>query len=146
MTTEDELALRTTLERLIDRDPLSEAASAGLNEVIDKVEPLLAGGRLNRVVELLSVLADVVDLADTHMIEHSMKVFEEAVDGYWSVSNAARMAGNEVIHMKEPPSLLGLLRMAGKPEVRRGLAFILATAGVLGRGRLAHDSVDPVGA
>ena len=70
MTTE-ELAARTTLETLFDSDPLSAAASAGLDELINKLEPLLAGGRLNRVVELMSILADVVDIADTHMIDHA---------------------------------------------------------------------------
>lgn len=141
MTTE-ELAARTTLETLFDSDPLSAAASAGLDELINKLEPLLAGGRLNRVVELMSILADVVDIADTHMIDHAMIAFDEAMDGYWSVSNAARVAGNQVSRMQEPPSSLGLLRMAGKPEVRRGLAFMLATASVLGRGRLAYDNSD----
>lgn len=141
MTTE-ELAARTTLETLVDSDPLSAAASAGLDELMTKLEPLLAGGRLNRVVELMSMLADVVDITDTHMIDQSMIAFEEAMDGYWSVSNAARVAGNQVRRMQEPPSTLGLMRMAGKPEVRRGLAFMLATADVLGRGRLAYDSSD----
>ncbi len=113
-----------------------------MNELMAKLEPLLAGGRLNRVVELMSILADVVDITDTHMIEQSMTAFEEAMDGYWSVSNAARVAGNQVRRMQEPPSSLGLMRMAGKPEVRRGLAFMLATASVLGSGRLAYDSPD----
>lgn len=141
MTTE-ELTARTPLETLVDSGPLSEVTSAGLEELINKLEPLLAGGRLNRVVELMSILADMVDIADTHMIEHSMVAFDEALGGYWSISNAARMAGNQVSRMQEPPSLLGLLRIAGKPEVRRSLAFMLATASVLGRGRLACDGSD----
>src|SRR5258708_26509070 len=48
--------------------------------------------------------------------------------------------------MEETPTLIGLMRMAREPDVRRGLAFMLAMAGALGRQHahalLGHGAVD----
>ena len=117
------------------------AAQQGLEELIGKLEPLLAGGRLNRVVDLLSVVADTVDMTDAYMIEKLAKTYEEGIGAAWAVGNAARMASTRVSKMQETPTIIGLLRMAHEPDVRRGLAFLLATVGVLGQ-QLAHDSID----
>ncbi|WP_240631983.1 hypothetical protein [Alcaligenes faecalis] len=62
--------------------------------MIGKIEPLLAGGRLNRVVDAVSLLADPVDMTDDYMLEKLMKGFEEDVGAAWSVGNAARMAAD----------------------------------------------------
>ncbi|WP_290703933.1 DUF1641 domain-containing protein [Amphritea sp.] len=112
---------------------LSPAAQAGLEELIDKVEPLLAGRRLNRIVDVMSITADVVDMTDDYMIEKLCKVYEEAIGGIWNAGNLARMAGSEVRNMEEPPSTWGLVKMARDPEVRRGLAFMIMMAKGLGR-------------
>jgi len=112
---------------------LSPAAQEGLNELLDKIEPLLAGRRLNRIVDLMSVTADVVDMTDDYMVEKLCKGYEEAVGGIWNAGNLARMASNEVRHMEEPPSTWGLVKMARDPEARRGLAFMLMLAKGIGR-------------
>lgn len=118
-----------------------DAALQGLAELMAKLEPLLAGRRLNRVVDLLSVTADVVDMSDAYMVEKMAKAFEEGVGATWSACNAARMAAAKMERMEETPSLIGLLRMAKEPEVRRGLAFLLSVAGALGR-QHAYDPID----
>ncbi|NMM37010.1 MAG: DUF1641 domain-containing protein [Glaciimonas sp.] len=123
------------------RGQLNDAALKGLEELISKLEPLLATRRLNRVVELLSVVADTVDMTDDYFVEKLSKVFEEGVGAAWAAGNAARMAGARLAQMQETPSLIGLLRIAREPDVRRGLAFMLATAGVLGK-QLAYDPID----
>ncbi len=117
------------------------AAQQGLEELVNKLAPLLAGRRLNRIVDLLSVVADTVDMSDSYMVEKLSKAVEEGVGAAWTAGNAARMASTQVSQMQEPPSMLGLLRMAREPDVRRGLAFMLATAGVLGK-QMAHDPID----
>lgn len=119
----------------------NEAAVQGLAELMSKLEPLLAGRRLNRVVDLLSAAADVVDMSDAYMVEKLGKAFEEGVGAAWSAGNAARMATARLEKMPDTPSLIGLVRMAGEPEVRRGLAFLLAMAGALGR-QHACDGID----
>ncbi|WP_278534627.1 DUF1641 domain-containing protein [Delftia acidovorans] len=118
-----------------------DAALQGLAELMGKLEPLLAGRRLNRVVDLLSATADLVDMADDYMVEKVAKAFEDGVGGAWAAGNAARMAAAQVQAMEETPTLIGLMRMAREPDVRRGLAFLLAMAGALGR-QYAHDPID----
>lgn len=117
------------------------AALQGLQELLAKVEPLLAGGRLNRIVDLVSITADLVDMTDEYMVEKLAKAFEETMGAAWTAGNAARMARTQVSNMQETPSLIGLLRMAREPDVRRGLAFMLTMAGVLGKG-LTYDGLD----
>lgn len=111
---------------------LSPEAQAGLTELIGKVEPLLAGRRLNRIVDVMSVTADVVDMTDDYMVEKLCKGYEEAIGGIWNAGNLARMAGNEVRHMEEAPSVWGLVKMAKDPEVRRGIAFLMLMAKGIG--------------
>lgn len=111
-----------------------EAAVKGLEELVSKVAPLLAGGRLNRLVDLASVTADMVDMTDAYMVEKLAKAFEDMSGALWTTGNAARMARAQVEDMQELPSMMGLVRLAREPDVRRGLAFFLALAGVVGKG------------
>lgn len=117
------------------------AAMQGLAELLAKLEPLLAGRRLNHVVDMLSAAADVVDMSDAYMVEKLSTAFEDGVGAAWSVANAARTAAARMEQMEQTPSLLGLVSMANAPDVRRGLAFLLAVAAALGR-QQAYDPVD----
>ena len=76
-----------------------DAALQGLAELMGKLEPLLAGRRLNRVVDLLSATADLVDMADDYMVEKVAKAFEDGVGGAWAAGNAARMAAAQVLSL-----------------------------------------------
>jgi uncharacterized protein YjgD (DUF1641 family) len=80
-------------------------------------------------------------MSDAYMVEKLSKAFEEGVGAAWSAGNAARVAAARMERMEETPTLIGLLRMAKEPEVRRGLAFLLAMAGALGR-KHAYDPID----
>lgn len=119
----------------------NEAALQGLAELLSKLEPLLAGRRLNHVVDMLSAAADMVDMSDAYMVEKLSKAFEDSVGAVWSAGNAARMAAARLEKMQDTPSLLGLLRMANEPDARRGLAFLLSMAAALGR-QQTYDPVD----
>ncbi len=118
-----------------------DEAMQGLAELIEKLEPLLAGRRLNRIVDLLSVVADTVDMSDAYMVEKLAKTYEEIIGSAWTTGNAIRMANAQVSQMQETPSLIGLLRIAREEHVRRGLAFLLVTAGILGQ-QLAYSPLD----
>lgn len=120
---------------------LSEPATEGLKDLLSKLEPLLAGGRLSRIVDIASVAADVVDMSDAYMVEKLANVFEEVTAAAWMTGNAARVAGDRVGELKDPPSLMALLRMSSEPDVRRGIAFALSFAGALGR-QLNHGIAD----
>ncbi len=127
----------STLESLLGEDP----GVKGLDELIAKLEPLLAGGRLNRVVDVASLVADLVDMTDDDMVEKLMKGFEEGVGAAWSVGNAARMASDQLRATESTPTLMGLIRLAKEPEVRRGLTFFLLMAGVMGR-QMRYQDLD----
>ncbi len=127
----------SALESLLGEDP----GIKGLEELIAKIEPLLAGGRLNRVVDLASLMADLVDMSDDYMLEKVMKGFEEGIGAAWSVGNAARMASDQLRATETTPTLMGLIRLAKEPEVRRGLTFFLLMAGVMGR-QMRYQNLD----
>ncbi|QEQ96934.1 DUF1641 domain-containing protein [Neptunomonas concharum] len=123
----------TTIEETDIPSALSPAGQQGLEELIAKIDPLLAGGRLNRIVDLMSVVADVVDMTDDYMVEKLCKGYEEAIGGLWNAGNLARMASNEVSLLEEPPTVWGLIKMTKDPEVRRGLTFLLFLAKGIGQ-------------
>lgn len=111
---------------------LDAATQEGLNELVEKLAPLLQGRRLHNVVDLLSWASDMVDLADEQMVNKLAANYENLISGLWATGNAARYAANETSHGK-PPSRLGLLRAAKDEDVRRGLHFLLRFAAVFGR-------------
>ena len=70
-----------------------DAALQGLAELVGKLEPLLAGRRLNRVVDLLSATADLVDMADDYMVEKVAKAFEDGVGAHRGIMAEAGLLG-----------------------------------------------------
>ncbi|MGE8546804.1 DUF1641 domain-containing protein [Alcaligenes sp. Marseille-Q7550] len=128
------------LESLLGEDP----GIKGLEEFLAKVEPLLAGGRLNRLVDVASLMADLVDMSDDYMVEKLARAFEEGVGAAWAAGNAARMAADQLRASEQTPSLMGLVRLAKEPDVRRGLTFFLLMAGVMGR-QMRYQNLDYTG-
>ena len=119
----------------LDPDSLtvSDATVARLEALLAKTDPLMSGQRLNHLVDLLSVLSDAEELVDTGVIENVVQNADEAIGAMWTAGNAVRLASSQISQMETPPSLVGLLRMTHRPEVRRGLAFMLLTLEALGR-------------
>ena len=112
---------------------VSDATVARLEALLAKTDPLMAGQRLNHLVDLLSVLSDAEELVDTGVIENVVQNADEAIGAMWTAGNAVRLASSQISQMETPPSLVGLLRNTRRPEVRRGLAFMLLTLEALGR-------------
>ena len=112
---------------------VSDATVARLEALLAKTDPLMAGQRLNHLVDLLSVLSDAEELVDTGVIENVVQNADEAIGAMWTAGNAVRLASSQMSQMETPPSLVGLLRITRRPEVRRGLAFMLLTLEALGR-------------
>ena len=112
---------------------VSDATLARLEALLAKTDPLMAGQRLNHLVDLLSVLSDAEELVDTGVIENVVQNADEAIGAMWTAGNAVRLASSQISQMETPPSLVGLLRITRRPEVRRGLAFMLLTLEALGR-------------
>ncbi|MBY6001339.1 MULTISPECIES: DUF1641 domain-containing protein [Alphaproteobacteria] len=119
---------------------MDEATERGLAELLEKLAPLLQGRRLHNLVDLASLASDGVDMFDDAMVQKLMKAYEESVGAAWNVGNAARYAATQTAQA-QVPSLLGLLRVAGNEDVRRGLYFALTFLSVLGR-QMKDDGVE----
>lgn len=81
-----------------------EQTRESLQALAVKLQPLIEGHRLDNLVDLLSLLSDIVDLLDPAMVDRLAQLFEQVTSVGWSVGNAVRVAKAE------------LLRAAAKPE------------------------------
>ncbi|MFI8334661.1 DUF1641 domain-containing protein [Pseudomonas taetrolens] len=116
-----------------DANVPSPGHNAGLEALLGKLQPLLDGGRMDNIIDVLALISDLVDLLDPAMVEKLAGLFEEATAASWSLGNALRMAATETRAQEVPPSLYGLLSMLRETDTRRGAALMLKTLNVLGR-------------
>lgn len=110
----------------------NEATRKGLSSLLDKMAPLIQGGRLNNIVDLLSLASDGVDMLDDATIQRLMKVYEDGVSVAWLAGNTVRYA-SAITAASSPPSLLGLVKLARQDDVRRGLHFALLALSIFGK-------------
>lgn len=130
MTTETTTAPDTRLAGSLYDNPYTEEA---LRHLADKLEPLIQGQRMDNIVDILSMLSDLVDMTDEKMAEKAMNTWEDVMAISWGIGNAIRYAANEVEKMETPPSMLQLMKQMNDPDVRRGIAFMLCFMGTIGR-------------
>ena len=112
----------------------NDATIQGISNLVDKVVPLLQGGRFHNVVDVLSALSDVVDLADDALIQKLTRNFEVFSAAAFNLNNSLNYAIDQAGAEATPPTLWQALRRASRDEdVRRGLAVTLAFLALLGR-------------
>ncbi|WP_314387204.1 DUF1641 domain-containing protein [Pseudomonas brenneri] len=121
-------------------DPIpSEGAEAvgtpdlAIHQIVQKLQPLLDSGRLDNLVDLLSIASDIVDLLDCAMVEKLATLFEQTTSVSWELGNAVRMAKSQTQALEHPDSLYGLLTLLREPDTRRGVGLILRALNVIGR-------------
>lgn len=107
--------------------------SDGLNALMTKLQPLIDGGRLDNLVDLASLISDMIDLLDAAMVEKLANQFENATAATWTVSNAVRMARAEVAAAPEPPGVYALIKLLNEPDTRKGVAVVLKTLNIIAR-------------
>lgn len=107
-------------------------AHPGVDALMKKLEPLLVSGRMDNIIDLLSLGSDLVDLLDTAMVDKLAHGFEDVTALTWTVGNALRMAQAQSGDT-QPPSLLGLVQLLREPQTRRGIALMLRVLNNLGR-------------
>jgi uncharacterized protein YjgD (DUF1641 family) len=108
-------------------------ATPGLAALMAKLQPLIDGGRLDNIVDVLSLVSDMTDLLDAAMVEKLARLFENATAATWTVSNAVRVAKAEVAAAPEPPGAYALIKLLNDPDTRKGVAVVLKTLNVIGR-------------
>ncbi|EAY69052.1 hypothetical protein BDAG_01797 [Burkholderia dolosa AU0158] len=123
---------------LSDPDALSgtqavEAAAPDWSPLHAKLQPLVDGGRFDNIVDLLSVVSDLVDFADPALVEKLSKTFEEIVAASATAGGALRIASAEARRQPDAPSLRALWATARDPDTRRGIGIVLRTLQIVGR-------------
>jgi uncharacterized protein YjgD (DUF1641 family) len=113
--------------------PEEMSATPGFTALMAKLQPLIDGGRLENIVDMLSLVSDIADLLDAAMVEKLAQLFETAAATTWAASNAVRVAKAETLALAEPPSLFALLKLFNEPDTRKGVAVVLRTLNVMGR-------------
>lgn len=109
------------------------AGTPGLNALMAKLQPLLDGGRLDNIVDALSLVSDMIDLLDPAMVEKLAQLFEHATASTWMIGNAVRLAKAEVAAAPEPPGAYALIKLLNDPDTRKGVAVVLKSLNVIGR-------------
>ncbi len=110
------------------------ATLRGVEALVGKLAPLLQGKRLHNVIDLLSAVSDVVDMADDAMVQKMMHGYESLATGAFNLNNTLRYAAAQAGAEKEPPTVWQALRRLNSDEdTRRGLAVALAALSLLGK-------------
>ncbi|MBN7867575.1 DUF1641 domain-containing protein [Pseudomonas aeruginosa] len=117
-----------------------EQTRESLHALAVKLQPLIEGHRLDNLVDLLSLLSDIVDLLDPAMVDKLALLFEQVTSVGWSVGNAVRVARAELLR-EQSPSLKDLLRLLRDADTRRGLVLVLGSLRSLGRQLAAEQEV-----
>ncbi|MEQ6887784.1 DUF1641 domain-containing protein [Halomonas sp. CS7] len=137
MSDQEQLAMG--LEKLTSETALNDDATIdGLKALIDKAAPLVQAGRLNNIIDLLSVISDNIEFLDEAALEKTTKVGEEVLALGWTTGNAMRMANAQTQALDKPPGLFQLMSSLKDPDVRRSLHFLIGTMRIIGR-QMKHD-------
>ena len=131
---QNETAIDTTKSQLINNPALTDPAMLqGLNDLVNKVSPLIQAGRLNNIVDLLSLVSDNIEFLDDSMLEKLATAGEELLGAGWTAGNAIRMANAKTQRLEEAPTLFQLMRTLNDHDVRRSLYFILEFMRIIGK-------------
>lgn len=110
------------------------ATVRGLESLLERISPLLQARRFENVVDVLSALADVVDMADNNMVEKLARDYENVAAGAFKINGVFRHAADQAAAADNPPSLWQMLRRINKDEdARRGLLVFVNMLTLFGR-------------
>ncbi|MFJ2429667.1 MULTISPECIES: DUF1641 domain-containing protein [unclassified Pseudomonas] len=113
--------------------PEEISATPGFTALMAKLQPLVDGGRLENLVDLLSLLSDLIDVTDAAMVEKLAQAFESATATTWAASNTLRQAKAEAAALPESLSVFALLKLLNDTDTRKGVAVVLKTLNIIGR-------------
>ncbi|MFV8906466.1 hypothetical protein ABQ333_14580 [Serratia fonticola] len=111
-----------------------------LDALLAKLDPLLATGRLDNVVDLLSLLSDITDIADNALMEKLAGVFEGVVAAGWEGGMALKMAHSELQLNTSPANYRSVYALLRQPDTLLGLMLVLRTLQIIGQ-RLRTSSL-----
>lgn len=105
----------------------------GLNELLAKLQPLIAGNRLHNIVDVLSLLSDLVDISDNAIVEKLSGVFEGVLSASWEGGSAMSMAYTELQFNQDKHTLRSTYSLLKHPDTLKGIALVLRTLQIVGK-------------
>ncbi|WP_455872075.1 hypothetical protein [Serratia proteamaculans] len=121
---------------------MNASEQQSLAPLLEKLQPLLAGGRLDNVVDLLSLLSDLVDIADNALVEKLSGVFEGLVAAGWEGGMALKMAHTELQSDPSPANFRSLYALLRQSDTLLGLMLVLRTLQIIGQ-RVRSGALPP---
>lgn len=98
----------------------------------DKLAPLLQLNRLDNIVDLLSLISDLIDITDNSTVEKLANSFEDILAPVWEFGTAYNMAKMEEIYNSKNPNFRSVYALLKDPNTLRGISTVLRTLQIMG--------------
>ncbi|MGJ7972939.1 hypothetical protein ACK2MR_04645 [Providencia hangzhouensis] len=98
----------------------------------DKLAPLLQLNRLDNIVDLLSLISDLIDITDNSTVEKLANSFEDILALVWEFGTAYNMAKMEEIYNSKNPNFRSVYALLKDPNTLRGISTVLRTLQIMG--------------
>ncbi|MEX5793442.1 hypothetical protein AB6H32_20630 [Providencia hangzhouensis] len=109
----------------------------------DKLAPLLQLNRLDNIVDLLSLISDLIDITDNSTVEKLANSFEDILAPVWEFGTAYNMAKMEEIYNSKNPNFRSVYALLKDPNTLRGISTVLRTLQIMGS-RLSSPKRDNI--
>lgn len=127
------LAVDHRTETDLNGGNIDSSQAQPLDALLAKFDPLLVTGRLDNVVDLLSLLSDITDIADNALVEKLAGVFEGVVAVGWEGGMTLKMAHSELQLNASPANYRLVHALLRQPDTLMGLMLVLHSLQIIGQ-------------
>ncbi|MBP6124163.1 MULTISPECIES: hypothetical protein [Providencia] len=111
------------------------------DHLAEKLAPLLQLKRMDNIVDLLSLVSDLVDILDLGTVEKLSNSFEDTLTPVWELGTAYNMAKMEALYDDKAPNFRSTYSLLKDPNTLRGISTVLRTLQIVGS-RLSQAKED----
>lgn len=106
--------------------------SESAEHLAEKLSPLLQLKRLDNIVDLLSLVSDLVDILDLGTVEKLANSFEDTLSPVWELSTAYNMVKMESEYDETKQNFRSVYSLLKDPNTLRGISILLRTLQIMG--------------
>ncbi|MCW2258042.1 uncharacterized protein YjgD (DUF1641 family) [Providencia alcalifaciens] len=106
--------------------------SESISHLADKITPLLQLNRLDNIVDLLSLVSDLIDILDSGTVEKVSNLFEDILTPVWELETAYNMARMEAINEDKVYNFRSIYSLFKDPNTLRGISLLLRALQIVG--------------
>ncbi|WP_440590210.1 hypothetical protein [Providencia huaxiensis] len=88
--------------------------------------------RLDNIVDLLSLISDLIDITDNSTVEKLANSFEDTLSPIWEFGTAYNMAKMEEVYNSKNPNFRSVYALLKDPNTLRGISTVLRTLQIMG--------------